>query len=84
MDKEKKIEDLAEELEKGKEYPYINTPTEMAERLVTIGYGNVKQAVKEFADRLKAEFRAKHIAVFANAACNRIDSLITELYGKEN
>lgn len=53
MDKEKEIEELAEELEKGKEYPYINTPTEMAERLVLVGYGNVKQAVKEVADRLK-------------------------------
>lgn len=83
MDKEKEIEELAEELEKGKEYPYITTPTEMAERLVIVGYGNVKQAVKEFAEKLKNYIKNKY------AGCDliriwEIDSLITQIYGADD
>lgn len=47
MNKEQEIEELAKELEKGKDYPYINTPKEMAERLVTVGYGNIEKFVIE-------------------------------------
>ncbi len=46
------------------------------------GYGNVKQAVKEFAEKLKELFRTKHIAVIANVVCNRTDELFKDLYGE--
>lgn len=56
MNKEKKIADLTKELEMGKSYPYITNEREMAERLVTVGYGNVKKEVKEFMDKVKEKF----------------------------
>lgn len=97
MDKEKEIEDLAEELEKGKEYPYITTPTEMAERLVIVGYGNVKQAVKEFAEKIEKllcehEKRYSHLCK-SKKECHdetcryqailKLHKEITELYGAD-
>ncbi len=45
--------------------------------------GNVKQAAKEFGEKLKEVFNSKHWAVFANAANKDIDNLITELYGAD-
>lgn len=54
-----------------------------AELLINSGIGNVKQAVKEFAEKLKEVFNSKHWAVFANATNKDIDNLITELYGAD-
>lgn len=54
MNKQRWKDDIAKELEYAKKYPYIHTSEEMAERLVGFcGYGNIKQALTEFAERLK-------------------------------
>lgn len=56
MDKEKEIEEMAKAMCKGcsmieckpDEHCYVYPP---AERAVNAGYGNIKQAVKEFAEK---------------------------------
>lgn len=53
----------------------------LAKYLVNAGYGNVKQAVKEFAEKLKASFY--NLEYSAIAIDNKIDDLITELYGAD-
>lgn len=51
----------------------------IAEALVNAGYGNVKQAVKEFAEKLKEKMELNG---YRSLLHNRIiDNLITELYG---
>ena len=60
MDKQKWKDDIAKELDYAKDYPYIHTPAEMAERLVGFcGYGNIKQALTEFTERLKNRLDAQ-------------------------
>lgn len=63
----------------------------IAYALIAAGYGNVKQAVKEFAEKLKMRFSSArdeldfYIAVYNFSDIKRkIDNLITELYGEEN
>lgn len=54
---------------------------ETAMQLVNAGYGNVKQAVKEFADMLKEEMELNG---YRSPLHNHIiDDLITELYGAD-
>lgn len=61
--------------------------TRLAIKLVNAGYGNVKQAVKEFAERFKKEFLKHFPTLFTDAIyqCtdSELDDLITELYGAE-
>lgn len=71
--------------------------TRLAIKLVNAGYGNVKQAVKEFAERLKKEIIEGGGTCLDeydigkqdgyNSACEHhrqaIDDLITELYGAD-
>ncbi len=58
----------------------------ISENLQGKGYGNVKQAVKEFAEKLKSH---KHLmgSIDDNSAYvwfeNELDNLITELYGAD-
>lgn len=57
-----------------------------AERLFNSGYGNVKQAVKEFAERLKEElwkFDGSWQEYDGEDLCETVDNLITELYGAD-
>lgn len=62
MDKEKEIEGMAKAMCKGcsmieckpDEHCYVYSP---AERAVNAGYGNVKQAVKEFAEKFKQKVK---------------------------
>ncbi len=92
MDKEKEIEEMARVIEYcahkdcescRKQGNYRCSAYNKATDLRNAGYGNVKQAVKEFAEKLKEVFNSKHWAVFANAANKDIDNLITELYGAD-
>lgn len=59
---------------------------EIAEGLVNAGYGDVKQAVEEFAEKLKSGAHkfglidGKNYYVWFD---NEIDDLITELYGTD-
>lgn len=52
-----------------------------AQRMIDIGIGDKKQAVKEFAEKLKVRFY--NMDYSAIAIDNKIDDLITELYGGE-
>lgn len=55
--------------------------TRLTVKLVNAGYGNVKQAVKEFAERLKEKMELNG---YRSPLHNRIiDDLITELYGAD-
>lgn len=56
----------------------------IASYLVNAGYGNVKQAVKEFAEQLKEElwkFDGSWQEYDGEELCVTVDNLITELYG---
>lgn len=53
----------------------------IAKVLINKGYGNVKQAVKEFAEKLKEKMELNG---YRSLLHNRIiDNLITELYGAD-
>lgn len=54
---------------------------ELAARLVSHGYGDKKQAVKEFVDRLKED--SYYFAGAEYVEVRDIDELFTELYGVE-
>lgn len=54
---------------------------EVAESLVNAGIGDKKQAVKEFAEKLKVRFY--NMDYSAIAIDNKIDDLITEIYGAD-
>lgn len=59
MEKEKQIEEMIKAMS-----VYIPTPDDeiRAKLLYAAGYGNVKQAVKEFAERVKAKFYANSVS----------------------
>lgn len=102
MDKEKEIEEMAKAMCKGcsmieckpDEHCYVYPP---AERAVNAGYGNIKQAVKEFAEKLEKlliehEKRYSHFCK-SKKECHdetcryqailRLHKEITELYGAD-
>lgn len=56
-----------------------------ANKFISMGYGNVKQAVKEFAEKLKEEYCYvdKNDGICMGAFPDEIDNLITELYGED-
>ena len=106
MNKAQQIEEMAEVLRNSIaydkttaiEYGYTSIfYQESAEALVNAGYGNVKQAVKEFAERLKKEIIEGDGTCLDeydigkqdgyNSACEHhrqaIEDLITELYGAD-
>ncbi len=81
MNKEKEIEELAEILYSfGANKTPNNADYHMADYLINLGYGNVKQAVKEFAEKLKKVIAEKH---FGWQLYIEIDNLIKQLYGEE-
>lgn len=87
MKREKEIEELkliiAENMatySKAK-MPYDEALRMCALGILASGYGNIKQAVKKFAEKLKASFY--NMEYSAIAIDNKIDNLITELYGEE-
>lgn len=97
MDKEKEIEEFAKKFcayrsEKRNcktcctylyGYCVENCPyLKISEELINSGYGNVKQAVKGFAEKLKASFY--NMEYSAIAIDNKIDNLVTELYGADD
>ncbi len=87
MNKEKEIEEMAKAIDYVI-YQYSsdpNTPPDnnlsecIAYDLIVRGYGNVKQAVKDFAEKLKEQMELNG---YRSPLHNRIiDNLITELYG---
>lgn len=89
MDKEKEIEEMRiaiEDLieldgwaEKG-DVKFIET----SKNLYEAGYGNVAQAVKEFAEMLKKRYPPMSFGYQSFDICNDIDNLIKELYPDES
>lgn len=60
--------------------------TRLAIKLVNVGFGNVKQAVQEFAEELKKRAKLLHEPNrewYENVRVNEIDDLIAELYGAD-
>lgn len=56
----------------------------LALHLLDAGYGDIKQAVKEFAEKLKLKLKlGAYDWQYANVDSKTIDSLIEEIYGKE-
>lgn len=88
MDKEKEICDMAQKIyERGVALSPLDFVygahgddhfTRIAKYLIDAGYGNVKQAVKEFAEKLKAKL--VYVPMSVEVA---IDHVLTELYGAD-
>lgn len=90
MNKEKEIEEMTEAVMCAMEYrEKTDTPNFelIAQNLINTGYGNVKQAIKEFAEKFKKEFLKHFPTLFTDAIyqCtdSELDNLITELYGAD-
>lgn len=100
MNKEKEIEEMAKVLfESGVALDATDFAfgvdgddhfTRLAIKLVNAGYGNVKQAVKEFVDRLKEtaidiskDVGTEYSVLQTQTLLEQIDDLITELYGAD-
>lgn len=99
MDKEKEIEEMAKFccIHKNRECKTCCTYVggvciehcayhSFAERLQEAGYGNVKQSVREFAEKLKEElwkFDGSWQEYDGEELCETVDKLITELYGAD-
>ena len=94
MEKEKKIEELAEAIYKsgvaieGTDIAFglYDTDTHfhrMAAKLYDAGYGNVKEAVKEFAELVKIAFHYEfNDLIPAPILSKKIDELIKEVCGE--
>lgn len=72
MDKEKEIKKIAGLIDDD------ISPELKADRLLDAGYGNVRQAVKEFAEKLKEMF-GQSMQYGTVRRC--VDQLFTEFYG---
>lgn len=90
MNKKKEIEEMTEAVMCAMEYrEKTDTPNFelIAQNLINTGYGNVKQAVKEFAEkaiRLIHEHLDNETDYTPSMVCRSIfDNLITELYGAD-
>lgn len=96
MDKEKEVEEFSNALAKSNRAVYVRgdifrcgrcrlpTYEERAERLIKEGYGNVKQAVKEFAEKLKTYAKENHGIQRDIVTVEEINNLFKELYGNES
>lgn len=111
MNKEKEIEDMANALLQYDKTLFWSGRFEVATALYNAGYGNVKQAVKEFAEKkvkplidelveiwfMDSQCQVSNCHKSDNVQCgsgvcieenqkiweNKIDNLITELYGAD-
>lgn len=86
-DKEKQIQEMAKELHCATNESFISC-RKIARILVERrGYGNVKRAVKEFADELKRRFMKHYPTAYKDAIYQftdvEIDELIKERFGEE-
>lgn len=95
MEKEKQIEDLAELIDELNRDVIIGykpmkngmiadivkgrTAEEKAEALIAAGYGNVKEAVKELAERVKMAFYYEFEELIPSIMSDKIDELIKEV-----
>lgn len=82
MDKEKEIEDrheIASIINHCMEDGYFNA-SQLARRITQAGYGNIKEAVREFAEKLKERIHGyEEISNDTdNCLCEDIDELVKE------
>lgn len=58
-------------------------PLKMAKKAVEEGYGDVRAAVKEFAERVKMAFYYEFDELIPSIMADKIDALVKEECGKE-
>lgn len=90
MDKEKEIEKMACDIclwRQGCNSPNepIDTckPLHMAKKAVEAGYGDVRAAVKEFAESVKMAFYYEFDELIPSTMAEKIDELVKEVCGDE-
>ena len=90
MDKEKEIEKMACDMclwRQGCNSPNepIDTckPLHMAKKAVEAGYGDVRAAVKEFAESVKMVFYYEFDELIPSTMADKIDELVKEVCGDE-
>lgn len=90
MDKQKEIEKMAAALDKAKELA-LGTVGSLnngfggwyAKCLVEKGYGDVRAAVKEFAESVKMAFYYEFDELIPSTMADKIDELVKEVCGDE-
>lgn len=90
MDKQKEIEKMAADLDKAKELA-LGTVGSLnngfggwyAKCLVEKGYGDVRAAVKEFAESVKMAFYYEFDELIPSRMADKIDELVKEVCGDE-
>lgn len=90
MDKQKEIEKMAADLDKAKELA-LGTVGSLnngfggwyAKCLVEKGYGDVRAAVKEFAESVKMAFYYEFDELIPSTMADKIDELVKEVCGDE-
>ena len=88
MDKQKEIEKMAADLDKAKELA-LGTVGSLnngfggwyAKCLVEKGYGNVRAAVKKFAESIKMAFYHEFEELIPSIMADKIDELVKEVCG---
>lgn len=78
MDKQKEIEKILEVMHSNL---YL-THSDCAIALVNAGYGDVKQAVREFAERIKMAFYIEFDELIPSIMSDKIDELVKEVCGE--
>lgn len=90
MDKQKEIEKMAADLDKAKELA-LGTVGSLnngfggwyAKCLVEKGYGDVRAAVKEFAESVKMAFYYEFDELIPSTMADKIDELVKEVCGND-
>lgn len=90
MDKQKEIEKMAADLDKAKELA-LGTVGSLnngfggwyAKCLVEKGYGDIRAAVKEFAESVKMAFYYEFDELIPSTMADKIDELVKEVCGDE-
>ena len=90
MDKQKEIEKMAADLDKAKELAlgYVGSLNNgfggwYAKCLVEKGYGDLRVALNEFAERVKMAFYYEFNEVIPSVMADKIDSIVDEVYKDE-
>ena len=91
MDKQKEIEKLEETIGdsvglkyEGEQFPYtLRTQKYLAKELVSKGYGDVRAAVKEFAESIKMAFYYEFDELIPSIMADKIDELVKEVCGDD-
>lgn len=87
MDKQKEIEKMAHAIKTSQNTAGYYFPTKaavrMARGLFDAGYGDVRAAVKEFAESVKMAFYYEFDELIPSTMADKIDELVKEVCGDE-